>query len=305
MDSLDSCPKGTIIELGGTITVRSEEGNHYKGWLKKSHQTVYEDKTNALALGDEVSYQLKEDIAVIHRIFPPKTVLLRQSTHKNRKNQIIASNLDQAMVVIAKNYPQTPIGMIDRMLIAIQSGGMKALLVINKDDENDDLHPEITQIYAPLGISIHRVSAKEKTGIPELQQLLFGKKTIFLGISGVGKTSLVMALTGIDLRISNLNEIAKSGKHTTSHSQLYEMDKNTFIADIPGIKQLGLIDLESVISFYPEIAAHADQCKFRSCTHTHEPQCAVLDAIKRGIIHPKRLASFQKLIQEQVPQWER
>ncbi len=296
--------QGLVVEIGGTIGVLDDLGTLYQAWLKKSHQTVHKDKSNSLALGDHVEFELQDKLAVIHRILPPRTLLLRQSTHQSRKSQVIASNLDQAMVIVAKNYPETPIGMIDRMLIACQSGGIDPLLVINKEDEIEDLHPEIEQIYPALGIPVHRVSAKTMLGIDLLKQRLQGKKTIFLGVSGVGKTSLVKVLTGIDLRVNQLNIIGKSGKHTTTHSKLYQLAPDTFIADIPGIKQLGFVNLEAVASFYPEISQASQRCKFSSCSHIHEPSCAVKEALEKGDIHPKRFASYLKLIKEQIPHWE-
>ncbi len=293
-----------VVELGGTITVCDDDGKEYKAWLKKSHKTSHADKTNALALGDKVDFYLQDDLAVITHVLTPKTMLIRQSTHQSRKNQAIASNLDQAMVIIAKNYPQTPIGMIDRMLVATISGGIQPLLIVNKIDEPEDLHPQIPELYESLGITVHRVSAKQSEGLEELKQSLKGKKTIFLGVSGVGKTSLVRALTGIDLRINQLNESAQSGRHTTTHSRLYALSSDTWVADIPGIKQLGFLDLESVTSFYPEIFKYAQHCKFSNCSHTAEPGCKVKEAIEKGCIHPKRFASYQKLINEQIPHWE-
>lgn len=257
-----------------------------------------------MALGDEVEFILKDDLAVIHRVLPPHTILLRQSTHNSRQNQIIASNLDQAMVVVAKNYPLTPIGMIDRMLIACISGKVRPILVINKNDEQEDMHPEIYKIYSDLEIPIFRVSAKHSEGIDELRTILENNKTIFLGLSGVGKSSLIKCLTGIDLRINQLNTIGKSGRHTTSGSKLYELNKNTFVADVPGIKELGFLQLDSVVSFFPEIMEKIPLCKFSNCTHTNEPSCAVIDALNKGQIHPKRFASYQKLINERVSAWE-
>jgi ribosome biogenesis GTPase len=296
--------KGQIVEISGSILLRDDQGKVHKAWLKKSHQTVHADKSNSLALGDEVEFIIKDDLAVIHRILPPNTILLRQSTHNSRQNQIIACNLDQAMVIIAKNYPLTPIGMIDRMLIACTSGKVHPILVINKNDEEEDLHPEINSIYSSLNIPLYLVSAKNSEGIEDLKVLLKGKKTIFLGLSGVGKSSLIRCLTGIDLRVNQLNEIGKSGRHTTSSSKLYELDKDTFVADVPGIKELGFLQLDSVASFFPEIMKMIPLCKYSNCTHSSEPSCAVIDALQKGQIHPKRFASYQKLIKERVSSWE-
>lgn len=257
-----------------------------------------------MALGDEVEFIIKDNLAVIHRVLPPHTILMRQSTHNSRQNQIIASNLDQAMVVVAKNYPLTPIGMIDRMLIACLSGKVMPVLVINKNDEPENLHPEIFDIYSNLGVSVMMVSAKSLDGLDMLRSILEGKKTIFLGLSGVGKSSLIKSLTGIDLKINQLNSIGKSGRHTTSGSKLYELNDKTYVADVPGIKELGFLKLDSVVSFFPEIIERVPFCKFSNCTHTIEPFCAVREAIQIGKIHPKRFASFQKLINERVSSWE-
>ncbi len=229
---------------------------------------------------------------------------MRQSTHKSRQNQVIACNLDQAFLVIAKNYPITPIGMIDRMLIACLSGKVTPFLIINKSDEEEDLHPEIQQIYTSLGVSVVYVSAKTSDGLESLKTILEGRKTIFLGLSGVGKSSLIKALTGLDLKINQLNIIGKSGRHTTSGSKLYELNEKTFIADVPGIKELGFIRLDSVESFFPEIIEKIPFCKFSNCTHANEPNCAVKEALRLGQIHPKRFASYQKLRNEKIATWE-
>lgn len=278
--------------------IETLDGHIVTGWLKKSLRTEHKNSVTSIALGDNVSFEIENDLALINHIEQPKSILCRESVRSPHRNKIIASNLDQVVIVLSAGYPETPMGLIDRMIVATESGGMKAVLCFNKMDVMDSDLEDLSKIYKGLGYPILKISAEKNKNINELKKILKGKKSILIGLSGVGKTTIIKSLTGKDLAIAELNVSSQKGCHTTSHSHLYKIEENTYLADIPGIKQLGFIGKERVDVFFPEIYASSKKCQYSNCTHTKEEECQVKRDLNLKKIDRRRYDSYLKILDE-------
>ncbi|MDD4614642.1 MAG: ribosome small subunit-dependent GTPase A, partial [Caldisericia bacterium] len=272
----------------------------------------HEKSVTCIAIGDyvecEIQEQANEDIAVIHEVYPPTTMIVRESIRYPNRNKIIASNLDQVFIVVAVSHPTTPVGMIDRITVAALSGGLVPILVFNKWDEKPTDQAvwaemeSIIRMYQPV-FKVLTVSAKSGYHTDELKACMRLKKSIFMGNSGVGKSALVKVLTGIDLRLGEISTSSGKGKHTTRDSVLYLVEDNSWVADVPGIKQLGFIQTDDPIQYFPELYKASAKCKFSNCKHDQEPGCYVKECITNGTIDARRLESYQKLKDEIEPEY--
>jgi ribosome biogenesis GTPase len=296
------CPRnlinGIVVETGNVPSIESIEGTVVKGWLKKSLRSSHSNSLTSVALGDNVEFSMQNDLAIISSILPPKTILCRESVKNVNRSKILATNLDQVFIVISAGNPDTPSGLIDRMIVASLSGGMKVVLCFNKIDEQTKNGTDIMSLYERLDYPILKISAKKRDHLEELREMMKGKKSILMGTSGVGKSTIVKSLTGLSLITSDLNSFSGKGKHTTTVSKLYKIDQETYLADIPGIKQLGFVNVKNVEIFFPEIYKSASLCQFSNCTHTKEESCQVKADLMQNKIDPRRYESFQKMGEE-------
>jgi ribosome biogenesis GTPase len=306
--------KGFVVGTGPTPLVYLPETKQTLGaWLKKTHLSIREKSVTLLALGDNVDCTLQTDstqkqTVIIHHIDDPTTMLSRESIRYPNRKKIIAANLDQVFIVLSAQYPVTALGMIDRMTVAALSGGLKPIIVMNKfdllptDPEEFNTLNKTISVYEKI-FPLLKVSAKTGFNIDKLKEMLNQKKSIFIGQSGVGKTALVKALTGIELRTGIVSESNKKGQHTTSESILYQLNEDSWLADVPGIKQFGFIQTDDPIQEFPELWEASRSCKFSNCKHNTEPGCFVQKCIKDGSIDPKRLESYKKLKDELEPDY--
>jgi ribosome biogenesis GTPase len=291
--------KGFVVEKGNRIQIEDDSGVIHNAILKRVHAGGHKGDMHPLALGDYVQFSIEGDFALIHEIYPCETKLVRQSTKNVHRNQVIATNLDQLVLVVSVEKPKTQLGFIDRAVISAISGGLSAIICFNKIDLcKTDFYDEYIKLYDHMGVHSVYCSATTGEGIEDVRKILNSKKSIFVGLSAVGKTSVVNALTGLDLKTQKINRKNNKGKHTTSTNILHKLDCGGYIADVPGIKQLGIMNLENVLSYFPEIKLEAEKCPFRGCTHTKEIDCAVLKAVDDGKIMFERLRSYMKLLNE-------
>lgn len=252
-----------------------------------------------IAPGDRVLVERDESDGecYIRGIGPRRSKLSRPAArHGDAMEQVIAANVDHLLVVAAASEPPFKPGLVDRYLISAQTGGIEPILCINKMDLVQEPPPEI-ELYRGLGIGIFLVSTKTGDGLAELWQAIRGKTSVLSGHSGVGKSSLVTALDPkLKLHTQELTRYAR-GQHTTTGSRLYELTEDTLVIDTPGVRALGLwgVTPEEVGYYFPDIAELAPQCKFRNCTHSHEPECAVREAAEEGTLNPARYASYQRI----------
>ena len=254
-----------------------------------------------LAPGDRVLVQIRDGERWVTALAPRATKLSRPGgEHARVAEQVFAANIDVLVVVAAAAKPEFKSGLVDRYLIAAEVGGVTPILCINKMDLIEHEPPEI-DAYRELGTTVINTSCKTGEGIPDLREALKGKLSVFAGHSGVGKSALLNALQpGLDLATREVSEATKRGKHATTAARLYELDHGIRVIDTPGIRALGLwaVSPEEVAYYFPEMADAAQACKFRDCTHTAEPNCAVLSAVEAGELDDGRLRSYRKLQRE-------
>ena len=243
--------------------------------------------------------------SVIDEVLPRKNFLARlrgdrqRRSHIGYEQQIIVANLDLAVIVAAAKSPAFHPKFIDRYLVVCQSGGVPAAICLNKSDLAGD--PPSLSIYENLGIPVVRTSAANGTGIAALQQFIMGKTVAFVGTSGVGKSSLANALLpDANIKANAISTKTDKGRHTTTSSSFYEWAPNSYLIDTPGIRALGLenMDKESLQYYFPEFEPFVGTCKFNNCSHLHEPGCAVKQALENQQISEGRYESYARMMGE-------
>ncbi len=262
--------------------------------------------TNPIAVGDIVEWQIEdeaENVGIITEIYPRENYIIRKSVHKTAHGNMIAANIDQAILIATLAYPRTSLGFIDRFLVSAESFRIPCQIVFNKADllSEDDLEliAALNHIYAPLGYPCHLVSATENEGIAEFEDLLYQKKSLISGHSGVGKSTLINKVAPeLNIRTSKISHFANKGVHTTTFAEMHEISPHTFIIDTPGIKELGLLEISSdeLGHYFPEIRALIGACKFHNCIHTNEPNCAIKAAVEANDISFSRYESYLSML---------
>lgn len=268
--------------------------------------------TNPVAVGDRVvvdspEFATPDNPAFITAVLPRRNYIIRRASNLSKEAHILASNIDQACLVATLAHPTTNTTFIDRFLATCEAYGIKAVLVLNKVDllmENDDdceLLQSVDYLYSSIGYKVVETSAKDGAGIDALRSLLCGKTTLFSGNSGVGKSTLINALVpGLDLRTSPISTTHDTGIHTTTFSEMFPLPGGGWIIDTPGVKGFGTIDFDPAETshYFPEIFAISAQCRYGNCTHTHEPGCAVLDALEHSRIAQSRYSSYLSILED-------
>ena len=253
-----------------------------------------------LVVGDGVAVEMQGEDGVIVAVHARRNFLLRKAPTKNRA-QILAANVDQALLVFAAVEPEPKPGLIDRFLVACYLAGIEAVITINKIDQGLEKMEQWLPIYEELGYRVLRVSARTGWGLGVVKRLLVDRTTLFCGPSGAGKSSLLNAVyPGFRLKVGSLSESTGKGRHTTSMAELMPLPYGGFVVDTPGLKEFGVWEAttEELEAAFPEIAGRAESCRFTNCTHQHEPDCAIREAVESGKIAGGRLKSFQKILAE-------
>ncbi|MDR0295806.1 MAG: ribosome small subunit-dependent GTPase A [Prevotellaceae bacterium] len=269
--------------------------------------------TNPIAVGDKVEVELQnEKKGIITAIVPRKNYIIRKATNLSREAHVIAANVDCAYLITTIAYPTNSLEFIDRFLVTCVAYEVPAKLIVNKVDLYNEEEKEALQhfkrIYESAGYEIIETSTKTRFNLDLLREDIRGKLCLFSGSSGVGKSSLINALgSSMELRVGEISSYHLKGMHTTTFYEAFELAGRGYVIDTPGIKGFGLVDVEKeeIYHFFPEIFKYADNCKFKPCTHTHEPQCAVLDAVERGLISPERYESYLKIFEEEEEKYRK
>ena len=304
--------KGLVIKnTGYWYTVLTDEGGTVDCKIKGNFRLKGIRSTNPVAVGDRVTIQPnQEGTAFITDIEDRRNYIIRKSQNLSKQSHILAANVDQAVLVVTINYPETSTTFIDRFLASAEAYSVPVILVFNKRDllSAEELHYQdmMMQLYDTIGYKCLSISATENIGIDELTTLLQGKITLFSGNSGVGKSTLLNAiLPNANLRTSEISDAHNTGMHTTTFSEMLPLLKDTtenngWVIDTPGIKGFGTFDMEpeEICSYFKEIFKFSKDCRFNNCTHTHEPGCAVIQAIEDHYIALSRYNSYLSMLND-------
>ena len=294
---------GTVIAMHGplvrvqvgdeTLVVASRRRLNWEGGTPPAPRLV---------VGDSVTLEMQGEEGVIVAVHARRNYLLRKAPSKNRA-QILAANVDQALLVFAAREPVPKPGLLDRFLAACHLAGIEAVITINKVDQGLQEVERWLPAYEVLDKRLLMVSARTGWGLGVVKRMLVNRTTLFCGPSGAGKSSLLNAVyPGFRLKVGELSESTGKGRHTTSAAELMPLPYGGFVVDTPGLKEFGVWEVTKVEleAAFPEIASRTGDCRFPDCSHSHEPDCAVREALETGEIAEHRFKSFQKILEEAV-----
>ena len=309
----------------GEATVVKNAGSHYllsclPDWtpfpavLKGKIRLRNNESTNPVAVGDHVRFESATDSlsdislknpAQISEVLDRKNHLIRKSTNLSRQSHVIAANVDMAFAVVSLYFPEIKLPFLDRMLVTCEVYGIPVTIVLNKVDLYREEAPQAVadfiDIYTNAGYRVVCTAARTGEGVDELRSLTCGNVCLFSGESGVGKSSLIKALDPtLDPKIGRISDVHLQGKHTTSLYEMYRLRTGGWVIDTPGLRGFGLVNLEKeeISRYFPEMLKISENCRFTPCTHTHEPGCAVKEAVEEGRISPERYSSYLGMIEE-------
>ena len=259
--------------------------------------------TNPVVVGDEVVCEADDGgDYVIADIVPRRNYVIRRASNLSKESHIIAANVDQALLMVSLRSPETPTEFVDRFLVTCEAYKVPVTILLSKIDLQDaEAVAEFRAVYEGAGYRVLEVSATEGRGVEAVRELLAGRTTLVSGNSGVGKSTLIQCIDpALDIRTGEISESHHKGRHTTTFSTMYPLAGGGAVIDTPGIKGFGLIDIDEaeLWHYFPEMMRVAPACRFYNCTHTHEPGCAVVEAVERGQIAYPRYESYLKILDE-------
>lgn len=298
--------EGRVIQSTGSwYHVEPAETDHLiKCRLPGRFRLEEYELTNPLAVGDYVEFTVNDDgTGTIENIKERENYIIREATHGRQGDQILASNVDQAIVVQSVKKPKLNEGFINRFLVMCEAYELQAVIVINKMDLANDKAIEFledfTSVYEPLGYPVITTSIYDEESLQNLKEQLKDKTSAFVGPSGVGKTSLLNHIDpNIDRPVGEISDYSQKGKHTTTYAKLIPLYFGGYLVDTPGIREFGLVNIEpwELSLFFPEMLEPRRQCKFNNCTHSHEPNCGVKEAFENGDIDAERYHSYLQML---------
>ncbi len=298
---------GLVIKnTGSWYQVKTDDGQFIECKIKGNFRLKGIRSTNPIAVGDRVKIEInKEGTAFIYEIEERRNYIIRRSSNLSKESHILATNIDQALLIVTVNYPQTNTTFIDRFLASAEAYRIPVNIVINKTDcyeEGDKEYADaLCFLYKTIGYNCYQVSAKTGEGMDKIKNIIENKVTLFSGNSGVGKSTLINYLMpGLHLKTGTISASHKKGMHTTTFSEMFELPQGGYIIDTPGIKGFGTIDFDpkEVAHYFPELFRISHNCRFNNCTHRHEPGCAVLKALENHEISESRYNSYLSIIED-------
>ena len=322
--------EATVVKHTGSHYLLSAlpEWNLFPAVLRGKIRLKGSSATNPVAVGDRVRYEFspqavpsdksggndapgqevptEQNPAVITEILPRRNYVIRRSTNLSRQSHIIAANVDRAYIVVTIDFPEVKLPFLDRLLVTCEVYNVPVTIVLNKSDLYGEEHrgrvETFHSIYEGAGYPVMDISAVTGMGIDALRDACKGAVSLFSGVSGVGKSSLIRALDpSLDPKVGEISGAHLQGKHTTTFYEMYRLASGGFIIDTPGIRGFGLVDLarEEIALYFPEMLKASEGCRFTPCTHTHEPGCAVKAAVEDGSISYERYSSYLGMLEDE------
>ncbi|MEQ9424585.1 MAG: ribosome small subunit-dependent GTPase A [Cyclobacteriaceae bacterium] len=301
---------GVVVKSTGSwYDVRTEDGEHLSCRLKGKFKLDDKKITNPIAVGDKVKIEKEatgDGTWVIAGIEPRQNYIVRKAIKKTEHSHILASNIDQAVLIATLALPRTSLGFIDRFLVTAETYRIPALLIWNKQDQmkSKDLKKfeSYRSTYESIGYPVELISALDQTQVNKLKPLFENKTSLIAGHSGVGKSTLLNNLIpDLNQKTAEVSKFANKGVHTTTFAEMFAINEKSFVIDTPGIKELGLSEIydEELGHYFPEMRELLGECKFHNCTHIHEPYCAVHEAVNNGDISESRYISYLSMFKEE------
>lgn len=300
--------KGKVIKnTGSWYIVKTTAGESVKCKVKGNFRLKGIRTTNPVAVGDAVAISKNDDgTAFITSIEPRRNYIIRKASNLSKESHILAANLDQAFLVVTLKNPLTSTTFIDRFLATAEAYSVPVVIVINKTDLLDEEETEYMQavkyLYESIGYEVLALSALDEanSGITEIMQRANGKVSLISGNSGVGKSTIInKIMPGLNLRTGDVSATHHTGMHTTTFSEMFELPNGGYLIDTPGVKGFGTVDFgEDVAHYFREIFEKSADCRYNNCTHTHEPGCAVREAVENHEISESRYASYLSILED-------
>lgn len=299
--------QGMIMRSTGSwYEIITDQKEIFKGRLPGKFKLKNFKVTNPIAVGDYVDFTIEntaEQTVLIDKIHPRENYMIRKSVHKTGHGHMIAANIDQSILVVTLVLPRTSLGFIDRFLVSCEAFRIPAVLVFNKIDLYDealfDYQQDLINIYEGLGYKCILTSVQTGQGIEEFKAILKNKKSLISGHSGVGKSSLVNLIApDLELKTGDISDFSLKGKHTTTFAEMFELEPDTYIIDTPGIKELGIFDMEEeeISHYFPEMRDLLGHCRFHNCKHFNEPGCNIIQQVEKGSIALSRYESYLSML---------
>ena len=296
---------GRVVKSTGSWYKVSVDGEITECRLPGKFRLQKKEVTNPVAVGDFVKFTIGDDgSGMITEIEERRNYLPRQATHGRRGEQILVANVDRAWVVQSVKQPKLNLGFIDRFLVACEAYEIPAGIIINKKDlanpKAEEFIEDITSLYESLNYKVCLTSIQKKETINELINHLKDNLNVFIGPSGVGKTSILNAIDPkLNLKTGEVSEYSNKGKHTTTFASLVPLEIGGYVTDTPGIREFGIVNIEKpeLSLYFPEMAEPRDKCKYYNCTHYHEPDCGVREAFEQGAIDADRYHNYLSILE--------
>lgn len=298
---------GTVIKSTGSwYKIKDQEGRPWDCRIRGKLRLHGIKSTNPVAVGDEVEFEPEDDKnGVIKDILPRKNYIIRKSTKLSKRSHILAANVDRVYLIVTLVAPQTQTGFIDRFLVTAEAYHIPVTILFNKVDlyepEDMEVLENFMAIYRKAGYICKTISAKKPNSVEFLREEIKGKKVMFGGHSGVGKSTLINTLDPtLKLKTGQISTYHLTGQHTTTFAEMHELKSGGYIIDTPGIRAFGLIDFDKkeLSHYFPEMREVLHDCKFNNCQHINEPDCAVKEAVENGEIHPERYYNYLQMMEE-------
>jgi ribosome biogenesis GTPase len=297
---------GLIIKSTGSwFAVRKQDGLVINCKIKGSFRTMGIRNTNPVAVGDHVSLMVDGGHGIIRKIEPRKNYIIRKSPNLSKETQIIAANIDQALLVVTLVFPKLSTEFIDRFLVTAEAYRIPSILIFNKTDLYDEQKLKelemIRSVYEEAGYKTIKISATDRTNLEKIKNLMKDKINLIAGQSGVGKSTILNAIdSNLKLRTEKISKSHKTGKHTTTYAEMHFLGFGGSAIDTPGIKGFGLVDFEKeeIYHYFPEIFKASKNCEYNNCSHTHETNCAVKKSVEKGEISKTRYRNYLRILED-------